>query len=680
MLLCKIYYGGLMLSAFAPVSLSVLPLKVTEPPKEEIPHLPFAIAKFQEMISDPDKYCDPISLSLIQDPVVDKVGATYDRSSILEHFEIQKQKKQPLTSPLTGELLPSEELLPNRDKKSEIADYKTRKANECFAKAKECLFKKCGETALLLLDRVKELNPAKEGLAEAEEAARDTFISVERKMVNMPLRIESMLQARQVLQAVMFLKPFVDEPGYRLIHGESNGREIVKSDLFESNMNPTYDLSFKKMHDLEIKCGRDLIFTQDLKYCMTQTAVLNQSDNECIYTCYAWEVDTQNAIRVLYRHVAKNVNNVITKPSIVSIGDSEFVLHFNGERKISIFNLATNRTVEFDVCEYFNVKVGTTSRIKISPLRLSGGIKRSVSDDEYMIGIVISCDENLAFLGSNGVPKRINASIVELTKKGIFVGDFFFSAKFDINANEFIKLYLPEYLPNQERWNGRWPCIPFGRYDIKDPSHINQVSYAKYNSNLKRFRDRIIIYTKDSISNDTIVGTLVLTYIVPKNLEKMVCYTTAMKVALLANDLDFYLNACEHLMGYARETRTWTSLERVASSFKDTAKPIISSLELLIAQAAKTKDHFFTARLQLSLGLLLETEGKKRWYVAAESLKTSYRPVESGIEFLKDSGVELNPGNAVAREPTIQDLQTQIQHLQEQHERLQKLVNQILLK
>ena len=73
---------------------------------------------------DPDDYCCPVSLVLMQDPVVAADGITYDRSTIQGWFDNCVQNNKPATSPNTGAILPHTYLIPNNALKNLIDTYR----------------------------------------------------------------------------------------------------------------------------------------------------------------------------------------------------------------------------------------------------------------------------------------------------------------------------------------------------------------------------------------------------------------------------------------------------------------------------------------------------------------------------------------------------------------------------
>jgi GTP-binding protein EngB required for normal cell division len=74
------------------------------------------------------KFIDPISLDLMDDPVVASDGKTYERKYILMWFATLKAGNKRLTSPLTNLHLPNDSLTPNESLKSELIAFKAAKS------------------------------------------------------------------------------------------------------------------------------------------------------------------------------------------------------------------------------------------------------------------------------------------------------------------------------------------------------------------------------------------------------------------------------------------------------------------------------------------------------------------------------------------------------------------------
>eukprot|EP00501_MAST-03F_sp_TOSAG23-6_P000545 GSMAST32.ASY1.ANO1.566.1 assembled CDS len=81
--------------------------------------------------------CCPITLDIYKDPVVAADGHTYERAAILRHFQTKN------TSPLTNEVLPNRNLVPNLHCKSLCVAWKEKQArmkSDSVAKAKKRIF------------------------------------------------------------------------------------------------------------------------------------------------------------------------------------------------------------------------------------------------------------------------------------------------------------------------------------------------------------------------------------------------------------------------------------------------------------------------------------------------------------------------------------------------------------
>jgi hypothetical protein len=86
-----------------------------------LPSASNSVAPFVEVPSD---LCCPIDFELFEDPVFTKSGDSYSRKSIERWFAACDEKKNPLTSPATNEILTSRELTPNRELRSRISKFR----------------------------------------------------------------------------------------------------------------------------------------------------------------------------------------------------------------------------------------------------------------------------------------------------------------------------------------------------------------------------------------------------------------------------------------------------------------------------------------------------------------------------------------------------------------------------
>eukprot|EP01040_Poterioochromonas_malhamensis_P005106 gene5109-5469_t len=85
------------------------------------------------------KFIDPISLDLMNDPVIASDGHSYERIHIMEWFEKAKQAGGVVLSPLTGLPLPNETLRSNLELKTEIDAFKASKSSIQTKDIKRCL-------------------------------------------------------------------------------------------------------------------------------------------------------------------------------------------------------------------------------------------------------------------------------------------------------------------------------------------------------------------------------------------------------------------------------------------------------------------------------------------------------------------------------------------------------------
>eukprot|EP01040_Poterioochromonas_malhamensis_P005109 gene5110-5472_t len=75
------------------------------------------------------KFIDPISLDIMNDPVIASDGHSYERVHITEWFKKAKQSTGVILSPLTGVPLPNETLRSNLELKAEIDEFKASKSS-----------------------------------------------------------------------------------------------------------------------------------------------------------------------------------------------------------------------------------------------------------------------------------------------------------------------------------------------------------------------------------------------------------------------------------------------------------------------------------------------------------------------------------------------------------------------
>jgi hypothetical protein len=75
------------------------------------------------------KFIDPITLDIMNDPVIAADGKTYDRYSITLWFQNQKSRGFPLTSPLTNINLRTDWLTENKELKAELDSFKASKSS-----------------------------------------------------------------------------------------------------------------------------------------------------------------------------------------------------------------------------------------------------------------------------------------------------------------------------------------------------------------------------------------------------------------------------------------------------------------------------------------------------------------------------------------------------------------------
>ncbi len=72
----------------------------------------------------PSNLCCPLDLEIFTDPVFTKCGHSYSRKSIEKWFAVCDEKKNPLTSPATNEILTSRDLIPNHELQSRVSKFR----------------------------------------------------------------------------------------------------------------------------------------------------------------------------------------------------------------------------------------------------------------------------------------------------------------------------------------------------------------------------------------------------------------------------------------------------------------------------------------------------------------------------------------------------------------------------
>ena len=103
----------------------------------------------QELLRDPVELCCPISLELMEDPVIAPDGHTYERSFIKCSLEGKRE------SPMTKEPIHDLVFFPNRDKKSAIVIYREAVVQSVLSMKQKLLSTSRIDEALKLLDKAE---------------------------------------------------------------------------------------------------------------------------------------------------------------------------------------------------------------------------------------------------------------------------------------------------------------------------------------------------------------------------------------------------------------------------------------------------------------------------------------------------------------------------------------------
>lgn len=107
------------------------------------------MSEVKELLTDPVDLCCPISLQLMEEPVIAEDGYTYERSSIQHSLEVKQE------SPLTKQPIQSLALFPNRDKKSAVVVYKEAVVQRVISIKHRLLSSTSNDEALKLLEKAE---------------------------------------------------------------------------------------------------------------------------------------------------------------------------------------------------------------------------------------------------------------------------------------------------------------------------------------------------------------------------------------------------------------------------------------------------------------------------------------------------------------------------------------------
>jgi len=637
----------------------------SEPPQEEQPHLPFALEIFREMMNDPEHLCCPLSLTLFEEPVIDGVGHTYEKRYIKEHFETQKKKQAVLTSPLSGEVVEDDRVVLNRSKKSELEEYKIQKANKCFDLAQQCIQRQCGDTALILINRVRQLNPKKEGLEKIEAVAQETFISISRKRTAFRVRAEALLQDKRAKQALRLLKQLEEKPVY-----EFSTSNEVELPIFKSNF---------------------VALSADCRYLITKSKV----------GCEVWDIE--KTPHVVFQDLPANIENFI--------GTTKEIATFIYDKKLFHYHFGAKKLDRFDSCETFQISNGLDLPSSGGIFDISGGlfdiidgspkfekVEHNINNSKrFFWGWMRS--ETVGIMVTQPVSRRKYYNRTGFREEGKFNRialvslsgnvkvirgdeDGFSCDKFggQIITDEMqVELHLVEMniTTSCDTWNRKWQS--FGS------DHPAADLYPPYGKMAGVYRKRMVARMERTHPlNDKIQDERFLTYKIDytcKDTGDIEFYQTLLKAAVLGNDFESYLNAMEYLLGFHQKNRSWRALEELMLNLSGHSVPIRKKIVQAIKEADTSDDNFWTSRLHLLLGLFEKPLPlKKDAYKRALHLNPDDPAAASALEFVKALKLDqaLLPETVDTSE--VQELKAKIQKQQEQIDKLQELVDKLLSK
>jgi hypothetical protein len=134
------------------------------------------------------KFIDPITLDIMNDPVIAADGKTYDRYSITLWFENQKSRGFRLTSPLTNISLETDSLTENKQLKEELDTFKASKSSIKVSDIKFALnsdiFKELDRIAGLPQMDLYNLQPPKIVVIGNESHGKSTLLE---RIVGLPI-------------------------------------------------------------------------------------------------------------------------------------------------------------------------------------------------------------------------------------------------------------------------------------------------------------------------------------------------------------------------------------------------------------------------------------------------------------------------------------------------------------
>lgn len=614
-----------------PVGQSPAPAGKFHIPEDETAHLPVALKVFEEMVTDPPHLCCPVGLNLFNDPVIDSSGHTYDRKAIVTHYSQQKEKRIPLTTPLSGEAVDSDAVLPNKAVKSSVEEYKTTNARQCFELAKQCIARNCGQSALILINRAKILSPQIDGLAAIEEAARDTFISIQKKKEAYIQRAEKALGENQAAEALMWLKS-LEQPA-------------------------TYTFSHSKEPALVIKKVLYSIFFENY-------LVVCRPDEE-YYQYEVYDIDGYKCI-ISHQVPFKAI------PEAVSISGKEAIVIIFNPRGFLFFNLNTRKSCLYgDTDEPLNDAIDGSKKVPscvLSPVpgsnkttRVLGWIawrRYNNAEDSIVKALLIY---------PSGETKLISLLLSSAagSEKRPLMNDKFYQDHFP----EFAKTSFQK--TDSDAWSRGWLPQRLEQNGLKKEAEIIEPGKGGFCHHLAL------------LSSDKGIKIHLIHPIYTPQTENVTLYTLLFKVAVIQNDFESYLHAIEHLVGNHHHAVTWRVLEDLTRSFEGQSKPIQDRLTQEIKKAEKAGAIYWASRFYLFLGLFQSPLSLKlKTYKKALTLYPGDPLLQTAVEEVTTLLLEQSEHGSVTAEGVSQEafmqLQGQVQQQQQQIEKLQGLIQDLL--
>jgi hypothetical protein len=136
-----------------------------------------------------DRFYDPITLDLMNDPVLAEDGKTYDRASIEKWIQVCTRNRKPINSPLTNIPFTTCLLTPNLELKREIEVFKTSKtsavlASEIHFTLTSEIYEELDQINSLSLMETLDLKPPKIVVIGNESHGKSTLLE---RIIGLPL-------------------------------------------------------------------------------------------------------------------------------------------------------------------------------------------------------------------------------------------------------------------------------------------------------------------------------------------------------------------------------------------------------------------------------------------------------------------------------------------------------------